>query len=195
RELLERHQACPEAVIWADQYKTLEEMWQECPHPEWMLWSLEQLEYADDAKLRTFAACCARRLWPLLDDRRSRQAIEAAERVARGEIDRSELTGAWRAGKLAADEAPRRPGWDAAHAAAQTAASHTALSDGMVAAKSASKDALRAVAWYTKGGVTAEAEEEWQANELRRIIGSDITAVLQRAKRRMIVEEGRRRPA
>src|SRR5438105_3480713 len=45
----------------------------------------------DQRKLRLFACACARRLWSLLLDERSRQAIEAAEGYADGLVSDSEL--------------------------------------------------------------------------------------------------------
>jgi hypothetical protein len=46
-------------------------------------------------KVRLFVAACCRRVWPLLADERSRQAVAAAEDFADGRIDRPDLIGAW----------------------------------------------------------------------------------------------------
>ena len=46
-------------------------------------------------KVRLFVAACCRRVWPLLVDERSRQAVAAAEGFADGKIDRPDLIGAW----------------------------------------------------------------------------------------------------
>jgi hypothetical protein len=58
--------------------------WQECISPELMLEYLS--ERASPRKRRLFACACVRRIWPLLDHERLRQAVKVAERFADGRV-------------------------------------------------------------------------------------------------------------
>lgn len=48
-----------------------------------------------ERKLRLFACACARQVWPLLTDERSRRAVEMAERFADGTETEQEMRHAW----------------------------------------------------------------------------------------------------
>src|SRR5262245_57129261 len=61
-----------------------EATWASCEDIEEM-WDFLENHY-DPRKMRLFAAACARRIWHLLSDERSRRAVEAAERYADGLI-------------------------------------------------------------------------------------------------------------
>jgi hypothetical protein len=52
-----------------------------------------------ERKLRLLACACVRRAWHLLDDDRSRRAIESAELYADGQVTRRKLDGAGRAAR------------------------------------------------------------------------------------------------
>lgn len=56
--------------------------WLACEKPLPMLEFLH--DTASERKLRLFACACCRRVWPLLTDKRSRKAVEAAEQFADG---------------------------------------------------------------------------------------------------------------
>src|SRR5262249_38949920 len=50
-------------------------------------------------KLRLYACACCRRAWHLLDDERSREAIETAESYADGTVPQAELDRVWHRGQ------------------------------------------------------------------------------------------------
>ena len=81
-----------------------EQEWLFCKEPGRMLKGLRVA--ISGRKLRLFAVACCRRVWPLLQDERSRRAVEVAERHADGLANDQELEAA-AAGARAAMEAWR----------------------------------------------------------------------------------------
>ena len=147
--LLKRMDACSEAVAFADQHRSLKAAWEACTRPDWMLWLLGAVTHEDDKTYRLYACWCARntplangrKVWDLLTDKRSRDAVEVAERFAVGEATREELAAAWDAAwdaAWAAAWAARDAAWDAAWAAAWAA---------RAAARAAAGDAAWDAAW------------------------------------------------
>lgn len=181
--LLGEHHACPEAVEWAADKQSFQMMWEACQEPEWILWSFEQLDYRDDAKLRLFAVACARRHKQLFSDDRADAVLEIAEAVAKGKAEKAELWTAWSDGRAAADHAASLPTWSMARAAAMSAACDSARMDAMEAAKRASRNALRASVWNIEPHESNLIEAQWQAQTLRRLFDDDLSTIVGRARK------------
>lgn len=145
---------CSDARAWLKEAKpaTLEAAYATCPRADWMLWAIPRLALVEDEglsrSLRLFALRCARStpvgggkvVFDLLEDERSRNAIEVAERYLRGEATREELQEARSA---------------AAYASAAYVASFAAYADAAASYAAASASASRGDARL------------WQATELR----------------------------
>jgi hypothetical protein len=67
-----------------------EDEWNACFDPQKMLEFLSASRRASERKLRLFACTCCRRIWHLLSDERSRQAVEIAEKYADGSATAAE---------------------------------------------------------------------------------------------------------
>ncbi|MCA8249228.1 hypothetical protein LGN12_18875 [Burkholderia multivorans] len=85
------------------------------------LWSLRCVSGAD-RDIRLFAVWCARQVEHLMQDQRSKDALDVAERFANGDSSDEELAAAWAAARAAAWAAARVAAWAAAGAAARAAA-------------------------------------------------------------------------
>jgi len=97
-------------------------------------------------ELRLLGCWCARQVWHLLTDERSRNAVEVAERFADGQSTKEELDAARDAARDAAWAAASAAAWDAAGGAARTAARDSAWDAAWDAAWAAASSAASAAA-------------------------------------------------
>ena len=153
KEFCKKHYACSDGAEFAMRHETMIAVWDNCPKVDWMIWIMDRLEIKmDDKKARLFACWCVqetpladgRKVWDLLTDERSRNAVNVALRFARDESNQVEL------------DAARAAAWDAAWDAARAAA--------RAAAWAAAGDAARAAAWAAAGDVQAIKFREFFAN-------------------------------
>ena len=109
--------------------------WLCCTDPALMLAHI--LDGTSPRKLRLFVCACARQLWGLYRDERSRRGIEVSERFADGKSTEQERQEAW----TAALEAQADASWDATREA--IAAAWAAHADVTVGARRVIDDVAR----------------------------------------------------
>ena len=152
---------CSDSRSFIAKHKTLRQIWAKCERADWMCWALTKLDLWDDKTARLFACACARHTVHLFeekhpDDKRPRQAIEAAEQFATNPTDKARNKMADRAAAGAARAAAGDAAWAAARAAGDAARD----------AAWAAARAAGAAAWAAAGA----AENKWQADTLRTMI-------------------------
>lgn len=89
KKLLTDMNACTEAIEWVGD-RDLQKAWEECERGDWMLW----LAGRSGINLRTLTlakARCAKLVIHLMEDERSRKAVEVAEKFGLGQATREEL--------------------------------------------------------------------------------------------------------
>ena len=144
--------ACDDAIIWAKDYDTLQQAWDNCQRSDWMIWLINKMEWSNDKDLRLMAVAFARQVQHLMKDQRSINALDVAERYANGEATVDELTAARVAARAAGAEeaAAATAAWAAARAAwaAEAAAARAAGAAEAAAARAASADQANIIRQY-----------------------------------------------
>lgn len=173
--ILRKFRACPEALAWAADGRSLQELWEECPDPEWLLLSVKGLGHAETPKLRLFAVACARRHNALFPSEACSRILQIAEAVGAGSRDQSHLEPAFEYGVAVADDAARQLEWNDSRNAAILCVQDSVRQRPWDAARRAARNGQRA-------SHSAAREARWQVHELRRILAPDLPLLTQRAR-------------
>jgi hypothetical protein len=81
-QFCEKHNACEDGRKWALAVcKDMQEVWENAK-ADWLVWVACRPGVLSEKDLRLFVCWCARMMWDWLDDPRSRNAVEVAERYA-----------------------------------------------------------------------------------------------------------------
>lgn len=100
-QILEKHEACPNAQHWADG-KTWQEIYTTCHRGDWLLWLFARTN-PDDLQILTLAkGHCANTFRHLMKDPRSIKAVDTAIAFGEGKATREQLDAASADGYAAA---------------------------------------------------------------------------------------------
>ena len=169
-EFCERHHACGAGRDFADRYGTMADVWDACERVDWLIWVYRRtVTPMDMRELRLFACWCVRetplkdgrKVWDLLTDERSRNAVVVAERFARGEATDEERSRAAAAAADAAYASAASAASAAASAAAYAAYAAYAAADADAAAYASASSAAYAAYAYAYA-------RKFQAEEFKR---------------------------
>ena len=147
---IEKFNPCKGAIKFRNQYPDFKTAWNNCSRGDWMLWLASRLN-VNDRILTKAKALCAKTVIHLMEDDRSKKAIEEAIKYGNNEISRDKLNktavaAAYAAYDAAADAA-------AAYAAADAAAD---ADDAAYAAAYAAADAAYAAAYAADAAADAD---------------------------------------
>ena len=134
---LEKTGACKEAIFYVRTQKNYEEAWYNCSRGDWMLWVADKLQI--NKRLLTLAkGKCAATVLHLMQDKRSKDAIQAAIDYGNGLISDEELKNAVAAAHAA---------YHAAYVAYAYTAAADAAADADAAAAATATDAAAYAAY------------------------------------------------
>ena len=149
-EFCDKHAACAGGREWAlaTDEPDMAALWKRTDiKPEWRVWIATRDGVLDDRTLRLFGCWSVRKVWHLLTDERSRNAVIVAERFADGKATEEELAAA----RVAASAAVSGAAWAASDAsdAARDAAGDAAGDAARGASDAAWDAACGAAVWDT----------------------------------------------
>jgi len=148
------YDACDAGAKWATaHHTTMRELWSDTTmRDDWRVWVATREGVLSDKELRLFACYCARSVWHMLDDDRSKKAVEVAEAHTRGDASEAELRDATRAAADASAAADA-----AAHAAQAAYAANAAARAVYAASNAASYASYAAYAAYNAASDASDA--------------------------------------
>jgi hypothetical protein len=166
KEFCDKHDACRDGRAWALAHcKDMTEVWQTAK-PEWLVWIATREGVLTDVELRRFAVWSARQVQHLMNDERSVNALDVAERYANGAATDEELAAAHAAAADATSDAraaARAAADDAADAARAAAACAAARATAYATARAAAvcaADAAR-TAYAAAYAAADAAQAQW----------------------------------
>ena len=177
---LKRYNACDEGYAYSERFNNPITWWNGFERGDWMLWVLSRLiDRKNEAALRKLTlakALCAKTVLHLMDDERSREAVEVAEKYGSGNATREELcisaSAAYAAAETAAyaaTAAAAAAAYAAASAAYATSAAACAA-DADSAAYAADADSAASAARKANHAQTAALIRElYTAEEVKRL--------------------------
>lgn len=169
-EFCDLHDACDDGRDWAlANCETMADVWATA-RPDWLVWVATRPGVLDDRTLRWFASFFARSVEHLLTDQRSRDAIDVAERHAKGLASDEELaasSAAAYAASAAARAASNAAAWASSAASYESSAAAYASSAAAWASSAAAESAAYA-AWAAARAATcassASSAAAWAAS-------------------------------
>ena len=160
KKLLIKFDACKDAIEWAGD-KPIEEIVKTCHRGDWLLWLARRI----DIPLKAFILAkghSAKTVLHLMDDERSKKAVEVAILFGEGKATREELDTAHDAAYLAYDAA--YAAYYAAASASASAASYAAHAAAYYAAVYAAYAASAASAYYASDSSDTYASATYAAH-------------------------------
>ena len=157
QQFCDKHQACKNGREWAlANCVSMQNAWNTIK-PEWLIWIATRPGVLTDRELRLFSVWSARQVQHLMEDPRSVQAIDTAERFANGNATKEELDAAWDAACAAAQDAT----WDTARDTACATARDAACGAVKNATWDTAWNTARAGAWAATWDTSRVAQADW----------------------------------